>query len=62
MVLGVSEGVFALVAFLVIVVLLATKIARIGEAIGGLFDHGTTASPPPSASQPPDDPPATGAA
>ncbi|AUX27225.1 uncharacterized protein SOCEGT47_078080 [Sorangium cellulosum] len=43
MVLGASPNEIALVAFLLIVVLLATKIGRIGEAIGALFERDATA-------------------
>lgn len=39
MVLGASHNEIALAAFLLIVVLLAAKIGRIGEAIGGLFER-----------------------
>ncbi|WP_437742711.1 hypothetical protein WME73_46315 [Sorangium sp. So ce302] len=39
MVLGASHNEIALTAFLLIVVLLAAKIGRIGEAIGGLFER-----------------------
>jgi hypothetical protein len=37
MLAGASHDEIALVAFLLILVLLATKIGKIGEAIGGLF-------------------------
>ncbi|WP_437547305.1 hypothetical protein WME97_45125 [Sorangium sp. So ce367] len=39
MVLGASHNEIALTAFLLLVVLLAAKIGRIGEAIGGLFER-----------------------
>ncbi|WP_437326120.1 hypothetical protein [Sorangium sp. So ce381] len=44
MVLGASHNEIALTAFLLIVVLLAAKIGRIGEAIGGLFERGAPAT------------------
>ncbi|WP_437599281.1 hypothetical protein [Sorangium sp. So ce590] len=43
MVLGASHNEIALAAFLLIVVLLAAKIGRIGEAIGGLFERNAPA-------------------
>lgn len=44
MLLGASENEIALVAFLLIVVLLATQVTKIGEAIGGLFQTSSGAS------------------
>jgi hypothetical protein len=44
MVLGASHNEIALAAFLLIVVLLAAKIGRIGEAIGGLFERDAPAT------------------
>lgn len=44
MVLGASHNEIALAAFLLIVVLLAAKIGRIGEAIGGLFERNAPAA------------------
>ncbi|WP_437952697.1 hypothetical protein WME98_19755 [Sorangium sp. So ce296] len=44
MVLGASPNEIALTAFLLIVVLLAAKIGRIGEAIGGLFERNAPAA------------------
>ena len=44
MVLGASHNEIALTAFLLIVVLLAAKIGRIGEAIGGLFERDAPAT------------------
>lgn len=44
MVLGASHNELALTAFLLIVVLLAAKIGRIGEAIGGLFERKAAAT------------------
>ncbi|AUX48465.1 hypothetical protein SOCE26_100030 [Sorangium cellulosum] len=39
MLLGAYPNEIALVVFLVILVLLATKVGRFGEAIGGLFER-----------------------
>ncbi|WP_437675406.1 hypothetical protein [Sorangium sp. So ce131] len=39
MLLGAYPNEIALVAFLLLVVLLATKVGRVGEAIGGLFER-----------------------
>ncbi|WP_437608368.1 hypothetical protein WMF20_47165 [Sorangium sp. So ce834] len=44
MVLGASQNEIALTAFLLIVVLLAAKIGRIGEAIGALFERNAPAA------------------
>ncbi|WP_437937287.1 hypothetical protein [Sorangium sp. So ce341] len=44
MVLGASHNEIALTAFLLIVVLLAAKIGRIGEAIGALFERNAPAA------------------
>ncbi|WP_437316515.1 hypothetical protein [Sorangium sp. So ce385] len=44
MVLGASQNEIALAAFLLIVVLLAAKIGRIGEAIGALFERNAPAA------------------
>ncbi|AGP41743.1 hypothetical protein [Sorangium cellulosum] len=44
MVLGASPNEIALTAFLLIVVLLAAKIGRIGEAIGALFERNAPAA------------------
>ncbi|XXY55042.1 hypothetical protein WME91_28320 [Sorangium sp. So ce269] len=44
MVLGASHNEIALTAFLLIVVLLAAKMGRIGEAIGGLFERNAPAA------------------
>ncbi|WP_437589305.1 hypothetical protein [Sorangium sp. So ce1000] len=44
MLLGASQNEIALTAFLLIVVLLAAKIGRIGEAIGALFERSAPAT------------------
>ncbi|XXX76376.1 hypothetical protein WMF30_52885 [Sorangium sp. So ce134] len=44
MVLGASQNEIALTAFLLLVVLLAAKIGRIGEAIGALFERNEAAA------------------
>lgn len=44
MLLGASQNEIALTALLLIVVLLAAKIGRIGEAIGGLFERNAPAA------------------
>jgi hypothetical protein len=37
---GVSPGEIALTALLLIIVLVAPKVGRVGEAVGGLFERG----------------------
>ncbi|WP_437483666.1 hypothetical protein WME75_43220 [Sorangium sp. So ce1014] len=58
MVLGAAPNEIALAAFLLIVVLLAPKIGRIGEAIGGLFERNAPAADggaPEDSAEPPEE-------
>lgn len=37
---GLSSGEIALTALLLVIVLVAPKVGRVGEAVGGLFERG----------------------